>query len=140
MERSHFTVDFESLAISFLLASKNRTAVADLLSISWDEMDGIMQRAVKRGLLCREEVPIVQLGIDEKSFGSGKSYGTVLYDPKGKRVLNVVQKRDGEAVDTVFYSSLTYREHLKTSVFRCLPLKKAFAQSLDEQMQGHRKN
>jgi transposase len=108
--RSHFTNDFESLAINFLLAAKNRTAVAELLSLSWDELDGIMQRAVKRGLHRREEVEIGQIGIDEKSFGSGQNYASVLYDPKGKRVLDVVQKRNEEAVDTLLYKSLSPKQ------------------------------
>ena len=110
MERSHFTIDFESLAIQFLLASKNRTAAAELLSLSWDELDGIMRRAVERGMLGRAEVDIAQLCIDEKSFGSGQSYGSILYDPERKRILEVVQKRDGEAVDTLLYRALTQNQ------------------------------
>jgi hypothetical protein len=35
---------------------------------------------------------------------------------------------------------IKYRESLKTEVFGDLPFKKAFVQSLDEQIQGRRKN
>jgi transposase len=102
--RSHFTNDFERLAIEFLLAAKNRTKVAELLDLSWDELDGIMQRAVKRGLGRREDTEIPYLGIDEKSFGKGQSYASILYDPIGRRVLEVTQKRDEEAVKGLYKS------------------------------------
>ena len=46
---SRFTALFEGLAISWL-KSASQQAVADLLRLSWDEMHGIMERAVARGL------------------------------------------------------------------------------------------
>jgi transposase len=107
---SHFTKDFESLAITILLASRNQTKVAGVLGLSWDEINGIMQRAVTRGLLLREDAAILQLGIDEKSFGHGQSYASILYDPLGKRVLDMQQRRDEEAVDTLLYKSLSHNQ------------------------------
>jgi transposase len=48
--RSGFTALFERAAISLLL-QMSITGVARHLKVSWDEMDGIMMRAVARGLV-----------------------------------------------------------------------------------------
>jgi transposase len=61
-----------------------------------------MQRAVKRGMSRRQATDIPYLGIDEKSFGKGQSYASIRYDPSGKRVLDVVQKRDEEAAKELY--------------------------------------
>ena len=50
---SRFTALFEALAITWLKAASQK-AVAGLLRLSWDEMHGIMERAVKRGLERRD--------------------------------------------------------------------------------------
>lgn len=57
----------------------------------------VMQKAVKRGLSRRTEVPIKRLGIDEKSFHRGHVYASVLSDLDGKRVLDVKLERTLEA-------------------------------------------
>jgi transposase len=102
--QSHFTILFENHAIELLQAAKNRSKVSQLLDISWDEINGIMQRAVTRGLARRGHNAITHLGMDEKSFLKGQSYATVLTDTDGKRVLDVVENRDKEAVKEVFKS------------------------------------
>ncbi|GMO30636.1 MAG: ISL3 family transposase [Termitinemataceae bacterium] len=99
---SRFTISFERHAIDLLQATKNRSKSAKLLGISWDEINGIMQRGVARGLDRRSSTPIPYLSIDEKSFLSGQSYVSVLSDPVGKRVLDVVEGRDIRAVLTLF--------------------------------------
>ncbi len=38
--------------------------------------------------------PVEYLDLDEKSFGRGQSYGSVVSDLAGKRVLEVMQNRD----------------------------------------------
>ncbi|GAB6393666.1 MAG: ISL3 family transposase [Treponematales bacterium] len=100
--QSHFTNSFESHAIELLKACKNRSEVARLLELSWDQINGIMGRSVKRGLDRRGNENIAHLGIDEKSFLSGQRYATVLTDTDGRRVLDVVENRDKEAVKGVF--------------------------------------
>ena len=50
---SRFTLFFESFAIQVLEACPTARA-AELLKISWDEADGIKQRAVRRGLARRQ--------------------------------------------------------------------------------------
>jgi transposase len=101
-DQSRFTNLFERLAIDLLQATKNRSTAAALLRISWDEVNGIMGRAVKRGLLRRNDEVIPCLGIDEKSFLKGHRYATVLSDTQGARVLEVAENRDTSAVDMVF--------------------------------------
>jgi len=46
---SRFTALFEALAIAWLKAASQK-AVGEQLGLSWDEIHGIMERAVKRGL------------------------------------------------------------------------------------------
>lgn len=99
---SRFTNQFERFAIDLLKATKNRQKSADLLRISWDEIDGIMKRAVKRGMERRGEEIVPYIGIDEKSFLSGHRYATILTDISGKRVLDVAENRDTQAVDTLW--------------------------------------
>jgi transposase len=103
-EMSRFTKMFERLAIDMLQATKNRKSAADLLRITWDEANGIMQRAVKRGMKRRTDEEIPYIGIDEKSFLKGHSYATIMTDISGKRVLEVAENRDRKAVDTVWES------------------------------------
>ena len=54
---SRFTALFEALAIEWLKAASQK-AVAGLLHLSWDEIHGIMERAVKRGLERRKAEPV----------------------------------------------------------------------------------
>jgi transposase len=79
---SRFTALFEGLAIAWL-KSASQQAVADLLRLSWDEMHGIMERAVARGLKRRAAEPIRHLGVDEKAFRKGHSYVTLVNDLDG---------------------------------------------------------
>src|SRR6202790_4478845 len=73
---SRFTALFELLAIEWLKAASQK-AVAGLLKLSWDEIHGIMERAVKRGLERRKAEPVSQIGVDEKAFRKGHNYLTV---------------------------------------------------------------
>lgn len=106
---SRFTNYFERFAIDLIKATKNRKKAAELLRISWDEIDGIMKRAVQRGMDRRKDETIPYIGIDEKSFLSGHRYATILTDITGKRVLEVAENRDTQAVDTV-WKALSYKQ------------------------------
>lgn len=68
---------FERLAIDVLRECSVSAACA-LLRVSWDEADGIKQRAVARGLLRKQAQPVTRLGVDEKSAGRGQNYVTVV--------------------------------------------------------------
>jgi len=102
---SHFTALFERLAIDWLQAASQQ-AVADRLGLSWDEVHGIMQRAVRRGLARREREMIGYLGVDEKSFRKGHKYLTVVSDLSRGRVLYVAEDRKQSSLDG-FWPTLT---------------------------------
>ena len=102
---SRFTALFEALAIVWLKAASQK-AVAGLLGLSWDEMHGIMERAVKRGLERREADPVTHIGVDEKAFRKGHKYVTLVNDLKRSRVLYVAQDRKQSSLDG-FWATLT---------------------------------
>jgi transposase len=87
---ARFTALFEALAIDWLKAASQK-AVAILLDLSWDEIHGIMERAVKRGLKRRQSEPLPHLGVDEKAFRKGHRYLTLVNDLKRGRVLYVAE-------------------------------------------------
>ena len=65
--RSRFPMLFERLAIAWLQAASQK-AVAERMGLTWDEVHGIMERAVARGLRRRGAEPIPHIGVDEKAF------------------------------------------------------------------------
>jgi transposase len=102
---SRFTLLFERLAIEWLLAA-SQAAVADRLGLSWDEVHGIMQRAVARGLKRREAEAIPRMGVDEKAFRKGHKYATLVTDLDQSRVLYVAKDREQASLDG-FWKTLT---------------------------------
>lgn len=92
-KNSRFTLMYEAFAILVLQSCDNITAAGKILKLSWHQMNEIRQRAVERGLERREAEPIDYLGIDEKSFGKGQDYGTLLIDIDRSRVLEVIHER-----------------------------------------------
>jgi transposase len=75
--RGHFTAMFERFAIDLMLSCATSKA-CELLRLSWDEADGIKQRAVARGLARRKDEPIRRVCVDEKAVGVGQTYVTVV--------------------------------------------------------------
>jgi len=102
---SRFTILFESLVIDWLGESSIK-GVARLMGLSWDQADGIMARAVGRGLLRRELEPPRAIGVDEKSFKKRHDYVTIVTDSDRKRVLHVADGRRKEAL-LGFYEQFT---------------------------------
>jgi transposase len=102
---ARFTALFEALAIDWLKAASQK-AVAILLDLSWDEIHGIMERAVKRGLKRRQSEPLPHLGVDEKAFRKGHRYLTLVNDLKRGRVLYVAEEREQSSLDG-FWGTLT---------------------------------
>ena len=94
---SRFTLAFERHAIDVLSAASSLSEAAGLLRLDWDAAHRIQRRAVERGMARRAAEPTAYIGIDEKSFGRGQSYGCVVSDLNGRRVLEVVQNRDEQA-------------------------------------------
>jgi transposase len=101
---SRFTVLFERLAIDWMTEA-GRSATARQLGLSWAEADGIMQRAVDRGLARRPAQTVVALGVDEKSF-QGREFVTVMCDLDAGTVLHVADGRGGDSLREC-YDALT---------------------------------
>jgi len=102
---SGFTALFEALVIDWLKEA-SVAAVSRLMGLSWNAIDGIMQRAVQRGLARREEITPVRIGVDETSFRKGHDYVTIVSDQQEGTVLYVGEDRKKETL-TNWYESLT---------------------------------
>jgi transposase len=102
---SGFTALFEGLVI-FWLRQASTKAVAEALELSWNAVDGIMQRAVRRGKARREAVPSSAISVDETSFQKRHEYVTVVTDQATGHVLHVSDDRKTESLES-FYLSLT---------------------------------
>jgi transposase len=100
--RSQFTLLFERFAIEVLLSARSITKAQELLRISWDQAQHIQALAVARGLIRRELDELEYVGMDEKNFGRGQSYISVLTDLEQGRVLDVVPERDTAAADSLW--------------------------------------
>lgn len=102
---SRFTALFEALAIEWLKEASQK-AVGEQLGLSWDEIHGILERAVERGLARRQAEPVKKLGIDEKAFRKGHRYCTLVNDLEKGRVLYVAEGRQQASLDG-FWEQLT---------------------------------
>ena len=110
---SRFTEMFEAFAIRVLQASASVEQGRQLLKLNWSSLQRIMDRAVERGLFHRQLDEIKHVGMDEKSFGRGHDYVSVLTDIDGSRVLEVVPGHDEESADALWN---TLSEQQKGSV------------------------
>jgi transposase len=100
--QGRFTLLFERFAVDVLLASASVSQGCELLGIGWETAHEIMRRAVERGLERRQLEGLKHLGMDEKSFGRGHSYITLLTDLQQSRVLDVVEDRTAEAAEQLW--------------------------------------
>lgn len=101
-KHSRFTLLFECMAIEVIQACSSLSSAAALLSLNWKSVHAIMERAVERGLKLRKLDEVKHVGIDEKSFGKGQDYVSVMVDIDNNRVLEVEQGRTREAVDNLW--------------------------------------
>lgn len=108
-KHSRFTQMFEAFAIDVLICAGSVTAAAALLNLSWDSAHAIIESAVKRGLIRRDLDGIRYVGIDEKSFGQGQDYVSVMTDTEGARVIEVAPGRTGESAD-ILWNSLSEKQ------------------------------
>lgn len=92
-KHGRFTLMFEAFAVLVLQSCSNVKAAAQLLGLSWHQVNEIRKRAVQRGLERREEEKVEYVGLDEKSFGKHHDYISVLTDLKRGRVLEVARER-----------------------------------------------
>lgn len=95
-----FTRMFERLAIDVMLECSIAGA-CEILRTSWDEADGIKQRAVARGLERKPKKVAQRMCVDEKSAGRGQNYLTIVASLEGPKtcVEYVGQGRGQESLD-----------------------------------------
>ena len=105
---SGYTIMFEALVIDWLQEAST-SAVSRLIGLSWNAIDGIMQRAVKRGLARREAVSSTHLGVDETAFKKRHDYVTIVSDQDAGTVLYVGSDRK-KATLKAWYASLSDKQ------------------------------
>lgn len=107
---ARFTRLFERLAIDVMLEC-SITGACSILGMSWDEADGIKQRAVKRGLARKVPAVMKRLCVDEKGMGGGQNYLTIVAQVSEEQttVEYVGEERQRESLDA-FWESLTVEQ------------------------------
>lgn len=108
-KHSRFTLLFEAFAIDVLVCAGNVKAAAILLRLTWDSAHSIIERAVARGLVRRRLTGLRYVGLDEKSFGSGQDYVSVMTDSTASRVIEVSEGRSSESAE-ILWKSLNKRQ------------------------------
>ena len=107
---SGFTLLFEAFIIDWLNeASIN--AVSRQTNLSWNAIDGIMKRAVRRGLDRRTELDIKHLCVDEVSQRKGRKYLTIISNHQG-HVLDIQDDRSKESLKA-FYNKFNEQQLVK---------------------------
>jgi transposase len=106
-----FTRLFERLAIDLMLEC-SIAAACEILRISWDEADGIKQRAVARGLKRKKAQAYKKLCVDEKSAGRGHNYMTLVAHIQPGQSATVEYVGEGRSRDSLdaFWSTLSQEQ------------------------------
>ncbi len=91
--RSRFTLLMERWVIDVLTQCATVSGACRLLRLSWDEVWGVMARAVARGQRRKQATVTPHLGVDEKAFRKGHSYVTVVCDLDASAVEYVAEDR-----------------------------------------------
>lgn len=107
---SGFTALFEALVIDWLREA-SVAAVSRRLGLSWNAIDGILQRAVQRGLARRAEVAPTRIGVDETSFRKRHDYVTVVSDQDSGTVLHVADDRGQDSL-SAYYDRLSEEQRV----------------------------
>lgn len=97
-----FTCAMESFLIEALKNCPSVLRAACLTGVTRDQAEGVMRRAVARGLIRREPDELELLGIDEKAFAKGHRYASILIDLVKGRVIDVVEGRSEESASKLF--------------------------------------
>jgi transposase len=105
---SRFTALFEALIIDWLQEA-SVSAVSRQLGLPWDQVEGVMSRAVQRGLERRAPRLPRRIGADETSFARRHEYVTVVSDHEHNVVLQVADGRGRESLEA-FYRSFSEAE------------------------------
>ena len=101
--RSRYTARFEALVIDWLKESST-AAVSRVLRLSWNAIDGIKQRAVRRGLSRREAGQLGQVCVVETAFKKRHDYVTVVSDHTDGTVIHVGEDRKKKTLKQWYHS------------------------------------
>ena len=94
---SRVTLLMEAFVVKLLQVCPTTQGVCDFTRLAWSTVNGIMVRAVERGMMRRAEDDVPHLGLDEKSSEKGHTYASILTDIERGRVLDLVSERKLEA-------------------------------------------
>lgn len=106
-QKSRFTRLFEGQVIEWLLEASTQ-AVGRQLNLSWNAVDGIMRRAVARGLLRRKRRRLTRISVDETSFRKRHDYVTIVTDERG--IVIDVQDDAKKSSLKAFYDQLSAKQ------------------------------
>ncbi len=132
--QGRFTLLFERFAVEVLLASATVSQGCQLLGIGWETAHEFMRRAVARGLERRQLEGLKHLGMDEKSFGRGQSYITLLTDLEQARVVDVVEERTLEAAEQLWQTLTPEQKQGVQAV--AVDMWEPFIQTIERQVPG----
>ena len=111
--RISLTRAMEGQILEVLRQTKTAIGAARVLGLSWDQVHGVMMRAVTRGLQRRQEQPLRRVAVDEKAMLKGHDYVTVIYDLDRRTVIDVVEDRTTESL-MGFWKSVKY--HMREQI------------------------
>lgn len=126
-KHSRFSMLFEAFAIQVLKTASSIQAAALLLGIDWSTAQTIMKRAVARGLERRSVDQVKHVGIDEKSFGKGQDYISLMTDLDQSRILEVTPERTTESADQL-WKTLPEKQRKKVKAV-CMDMWQAYETS-----------
>jgi len=101
--RARFTALFERLVID-ILRETDVAGASRIMRISWDEAWHIMERAVERGLMNKEQRVVPHIGFDEKSVAKGHDYFTIVCNLDEGTVEWIGEDRKRETAEKYFIS------------------------------------
>lgn len=96
------THDLEAAVIDQVLSCKTVQGACRILRMGWDQVRGVMERAVELGLARRADDAVTFIGVDEKALLKRHRYVTLVYDLQRKVVLDVMPERTEESL-LMFY-------------------------------------
>jgi transposase len=105
----NMTMDLECAVITQVLACKTVSGACGVLRMGWDQVRGVMERAVERGLARRSDDDVIYIGVDEKALLKRHKYVTLVYDLQRKLVLDVMPERTEESLLSFYRSWKTTR-------------------------------
>jgi transposase len=97
-KNSRFTIELER-QVCMWLKEASILAVSEMFDLSWDQVAGIQERAVRRGMAKRRIRKPKNIGIDETSFQKRHEYVTVIVDKDDGVVLDILQDRKSATLD-----------------------------------------